>query len=466
MTTFDTPSVQMTYAGHVQKLLVLGLPLVGSHLGQLAIGLTDTVMLGWYGIEALAAITLGGTFFFVLFLLGSGFAWAVMPLVAGFDAEGDQTSIRRATRMGIWLSVVYAALALPVMLQAESILLALGQTPQVAGDAATYLRIAGWGIFPALGVMVIKSYLSALERTQAVLWIVVAAAVVNGLFNWVFIFGNWGAPEMGLAGAAWASLVTQAFMLVGVVSYARLSLPEHDLFRRLWVVDGPMLRRVFHLGWPIGLTTLSEVGLFSATALMMGWLGTIPLAAHGIVVQLASIMFMFHLGLSNAATVRAGNAFGRRDREHLVRGAHVAFAMSLGFAALTVAVFLTVPEPLISLFMDPDEPARPQILAIGVVLLAIGALFQLVDGAQVIAIGLLRGVLDTRVPMLMAIFSYWGVGLPCSYVLGFVLGWQGPGVWMGLVLGLGCAAVLLMARFWGPVLRQIDGMARQATAAG
>ena len=455
MTAFDATSATLSRAGHMRQLLTLGLPLVGSHLGQLAIGLTDTVMLGWYGIDALAAITLGGTFFFVLFLFGSGFAWAVMPLVATFAAQDDQTGIRRVTRMGLWLSAIYAALALPVMIQAEPILRALGQSAEVSADAATYLRIAAWGIIPALGVMVIKSYLSALERTQAVLWIVLASAVVNGFCNWLLIFGNWGAPELGLAGAAWASIVTQTVMLVGVVIYARAALPQHDLFRRLWVADRPVLLRVFHLGWPIGLTTLSEVGLFSATALMMGWLGTVPLAAHGIAVQLASITFMFHLGISNAATIRAGNAFGRQDRDHLVRGAQAAIVLSLAFAMVTIAIFLMVPEELISIFMDPDDPKRPSILAIGVTLIAVAALFQLVDGAQVIALGLLRGVQDTRVPMLMAAFSYWIVGMPCSYAMGFVLGWDGPGVWLGLVVGLGCAAVLLMARFWGPVLRQV-----------
>ncbi|MEM6309913.1 MAG: MATE family efflux transporter [Pseudomonadota bacterium] len=453
----QTASTQMSYGGHVKALLILGLPLIGGHLGQTAISITDVVMLGWYGVEALAAVTLGGTYFHMFFLVGSGFAWAVMPMVAAFQAEADQTGVRRATRMGLWISLMFGAISLPFLVFAEPILLLLRQRPEVAADAAAYLRIAGWGLVPGLGVMVIKSYLAALERTQPILWIILAAAVVNGVFNWAFIFGNWGAPELGLVGAAWASNVTQVAMFLGVVIYARFVLPEHDLFARLWRVDRQMLARVIKLGLPIGLTTLSEAGLFSASALMMGTLGKVTLAAHGIVVMLASITFMVHMGLSNAATVRAGNAVGRRDPDHLARGAVTAFVLSLVFSAFTIGIFLLLPEALINIFLSRDEAARPDIMQIGIVLLAIAALFQLVDGAQVIWLGLLRGVQDTTVPMVMAAISYWPVGLGTSYVLGFVLGWGAPGIWLGLVFGLSCAAVLLGVRFWRvalPTLRR------------
>lgn len=452
----------ITYRAHGRAILVLGLPLIGGHLGQVAIGVTDTVMLGWYGVNELAAQTVAGSWFFVLFLMGSGFAWAVMPMVASYHAEGDEVSLRRVTRMGLWLSLAFAALAMPLMIWSEPVLLALGQTEQVARDGSAYLAIAGWGIFPALIVMTFKSYLAALEKTQIVFWITVLAAVANGLGNYVFIFGNWGAPRMGIAGAALASLVTQCVMLVGVVLYAVVALPEHGILKRLWRPDFEMLGRVFRLGWPIGLTSLSEVGLFAATAVMMGWLGTIPLAAHGIALQLASITFMVHLGLANVATIRAGNAFGRGDLDHMMRGAWAVIAMSLAMALATVVLFIALPEPLIGMFMKSDEPARAQIMAIGVVLLALAALFQLVDGAQVVALGLLRGVQDTKVPMVLAAVSYWVIGMPCSYVLGIVLGWDGVGIWLGLVVGLAFAAVALMLRFWGVSLPRLRRRAQVA----
>ncbi|MEH6392649.1 MAG: MATE family efflux transporter [Sulfitobacter sp.] len=448
-------TMKMTYAGHARAITIMGLPLVGGHLGQVAIGVTDTVMVGWYSVEGLAAVTLASTYFFVLLIFGSGFAWGVMPMVAAFDAEGDEVGLRRATRMGLWLSLGFALLALPLFIWSGPIMGLMGQEPELAEMVRQYLMIAGWGIIPALLVMVLKSYLAALERTQVVFWITIFSAVVNALANYMFIFGNWGAPELGVRGAAIASLTSHSASLLAVVIYVLKAMPEHQIFVRLWRPDWEMLARVFRLGLPIGVTGLSEVGLFAASAVMMGWLGTIALAAHGIALQLASITFMIHLGISNVATIRAGNAFGRRDPAHLVRGAVTATTMSLLVAAATIVGFVLWPEPLINAFMQRDEPARDQILAVGVGLLAMAALFQLVDGAQAVALGLLRGVQDTKVPMILAGISYWVVGIPASYLFGFMLGLNGIGVWLGLVVGLGVAALLLNARFWTTTLKAL-----------
>lgn len=438
----------MTTGGHIRAVSALGFPLVGGHVAQFAIGMTDSVMLGWYGAAALAAVTLAGSYFFVFFLLGAGFAIAVMPLVAAAAGAGEERQIRRATRMGLWLSLLYGVAAMPVLLFSEQILLALGQKPEVAGPASAYLQLAGWGLFPALLVMVLKSYLAALERTQIVLWITILAAVVNGFVNYALIFGNWGAPEMGIAGAAVASIATQTVSLIAVMAYALWVLPEHEILKNFHRPDWEMFARVFKLGMPIGLTNLSEVSLFAASAMMMGWLGTIALAAHGVAMTLAGLTFMVHLGLSNAATIRAGNAYGRGDRAHMALGARVVIAMSLMMALIGSAAFLLFPDPLISLFLAPDEPNKPEILLVGASLLAMAALFQLTDGMQVIALGVLRGVQDTNWPMVIAALSYWAVGVPASYVFGFHFGWGGVGIWSGLVLGLSFAGVFLMLRFW------------------
>lgn len=438
----------MSTGGHVRAVSALGFPLVGGHVAQFAIGMTDSVMLGWYGAAALAAVTLAGSYFFVFFLMGAGFAIAVMPLVAAAAGAGEERQIRRATRMGLWLSLLYGVAAMPVLLYSEHILLALGQTPEVAGPASTYLKLAGWGLFPALLVMVLKSYLAALERTQIVLWITILAALVNGVVNYALIFGNWGAPELGIQGAAIASIVTQTVSLVAVALYALWVLPEHEILKNFHRPDWEMFARVFKLGMPIGLTNLSEVSLFAASAMMMGWLGTIALAAHGVAITLSGLTFMVHLGLSNAATIRAGNAYGRGDRAHMARGAKVVIVMSLVMALIGVVAFVMLPDQLISLFLDADEPNKPAILAVGAGLLAMAALFQLADGMQVIALGLLRGVQDTNWPMVIAALSYWAVGVPASYLFGFHFGWGGIGIWSGLVLGLSLAGVFLMLRFW------------------
>lgn len=433
---------------HARASLLLSLPLVGSHLAQSMVNVADTLMLGWYNVTALAAGVLGTSAFFTVFVVGSGFAFAVMPLVAEAAAKGDERQVRRVTRMGLWLSVLFGVLIYPLFWFSGPILRGLGQDPQIAALAQEYLRIAGAGMVPALLVMVLKSYLAALERAQVVLWITLAGAVGNAGLNWLLIFGNAGFPEMGVQGAATATVVLNCAMTLALAVYARLSLPDHQLFVRLWRPDWEAFARVYTLGWPIGLTHLAETGLFSATAIMMGWIGTVPLAAHGIALQIASMTFMVHIGLSQAATVRTGQALGQRDVPNLLRGGQVAMGLSLAMVALTVALFLGIPETLIGVFTDPRDPARAAVIAAGVSLLAVAALFQLADAAQVMTLGLLRGVQDTRIPMLIAAFGYWAIGAPASYLLGFVAGWGGVGVWMGLVIGLAVTAGLLAWRFW------------------
>lgn len=438
----------MSTAGHARAILALGLPLIGGHLAQFAIGMTDAVMMGWYSIEGLAAVTLAGTFFFVLFIFGSGFAQAVMPLVASQFAEGDDVQMRRTTRMGLWMSFVFALAVLPLFFFSGAVLGKLGQDPAMAQDVQAYLRIAGWGIIPALGVMVLKSYLAALERTSVVLWVTLIAAGVNVFANYALIFGNWGMPELGLRGSAIASLIVQILSLLVIAAYVKYALPQQQIFARIWRPDWDAFFLVGRIGVPIGFTMLAEVGLFATATLMMGWLGTIPLAAHGVALQLTSATFMVHLGLSNAATVRAGNALGRHDVDHLARGAKIVTIMSLGVAVATILIFVLFPEPLIGLFLDRNEPNKEAIMAAGAVLLLMAGVFQLVDASQVMALGLLRGLRDTKKPMVYAAFSYWVIGVPCSYILGFPLGFGGAGIWGGLAIGLAVASVLMTTRFW------------------
>lgn len=441
-------NAQLSNRAHFDAILKLGLPLIGSNLAQFAVSLSDTIMLGWYDVEVLAQQVLGGMVFFVLFILGSGFAWAVMPMVAEAESAGRVAEVRRTTRMGIWLSMLFGLACLPVFIWSKELLLATGQTPEVSAGARSYLQIAGWAIFPALFVMVLKSYLSALERAQVVLWVTVGAVVVNIIVNYALIFGHWGMPELGIRGAAYASLAVHIVSGLALAAYAAIVTPEHTLFHNIWRSDREAFAAVFKLGWPIGVTALAEVGLFAATSVMMGWLGTLPLAAHGIALQITSATFMVHLGLSNAATVRAGRALGRLQIAQLSRGALIISIMSAVMVVGTVVLFLGVPGPMISLFMAPDDPDLAQVIMIGTGLLAAAALFQTVDAAQVMAIGLLRGVQDTRVPMFIATLSYWGVGTPMSYVMGFIWGWGGVGIWLGLALGLAVAAVFLVRRFW------------------
>jgi len=380
--------------------------------------------------------------------MGAGFAWAVTPIVSAAVAAGEEAQVRRVTRMGLWLAVIYGLITTIPLMWSERLFLLIGQDAEVSALAQSYLRIAAWAMIPALMVTVIRAFLSALGLTAMILWATIGAAVLNGVLNFAFIFGNWGAPELGIQGAAIASLASTLLSLVVLMAYALRKRPEYRLMQRIWRLDSQAFSRVFRLGVPIGLTSLAESGLFSMSAVMVGWIGPVELAAHGIALNLASAAFMLHLGLSQAATVRAGHAMGRHDEPALRLCGIVATGMSITFAVLTVILFVSMPGTLISMFISPAEPERQTVLAVGVSLLALAALFNLMDGAQVIALGLLRGVQDTAVPMVHAAISYWVVGIPVSFGLGFTLGLGAVGVWLGLVAGLAVAAVLLMWRFW------------------
>jgi MATE family multidrug resistance protein len=303
---------------------------------------------------------------------------------------------------------------------------------------------------PALAVTVLQSYLSALHRTQVVLWVTLAAVGLNIAVNWALIFGNWGFPELGAKGAAIATISTQLLSLVVLCLYAwaQPELRRFRLFQRFWRPDWPAMALVWRLGLPIGLTGLAEGGMFQASALMMGWIGTVELAAHGIALEVAALTFMMHVGISSAATIRVARFDGQRDRLALRQAAKVAVVISFGVAILSVLLFVSVPEPIVALFLDLSKPESAAIVAYGSVLLMVAGLFQLADGMQVMALGLLRGVQDTRVPMWLAAVSYWLIGIPCSYVLAFPLGYGGVGLWFGLVIGLFCASASLMWRFW------------------
>lgn len=437
----------------IRAVLALGLPLAGSHMAQFMLAVTDTVMLGWYGVQDLAAGVIGAALFFAIFIFGSGFANAVMPMVATAAARNDPTEVRRATRMGLWLSIGFGVVFLPLFLLSGPILVMLRQPPEVIPLAEGYMGLIGYSLVPALVVMVLKSYLAALGRMRVVLALTLAAVFVNIFLNWVFIFGNLGAPELGVRGAALASIGVQLVTALGLMGYCawQPALRVHALFQRFWRADGQALGQVWRVGWPIGVALVAETALFAATAIMMGWLGAHQLAAHGIAVEITALLFMVHLGLSNAATVLVGRARGRCDQAALRAGARAGVIVSMSFALATMLVYVLFGPFLVGLFLAPDEPARGQIIAIGAALLIVAALFQLADGAQVMGMGLLRGVQDTRVPMWIAAFSYWGLGLPVAYLFGFTFGWQGEGVWAGLVVGLSAAAVALMWRFWrGP----------------
>ncbi len=435
---------------HLTALIALALPLTGSHLARQAIGVTDTVMIGWYGVDELAAVVLATSFYFVLFMLGSGYGIGIMGVLATAIARGNQTEVRRSTRMALWLSLIYSVLVLPVMWFSGALLLKLGQRPEVAAHAQQFLRIMCWAMAPALWGLTLNSFLAAAGRPNIVMLVVVSAIPVNMALNWMLIFGHFGMPELGVTGAALASLMATTMQCIVLAIFAvrlREARP-YMLFRRFWAPDWPAMRALFALGTPVGLTLVAETGMFVGTNIMMGWFGTQQLAAHGIALQMASIAFMIHLGLANAITIRVGTLFGNDDRQGMRDAGITAMVLSVLFASVAIIVFLTMSEQLAALYLDAADPQTPAIIALVGGLMVYAAMFQLADGQQVVGLGLLRAVHDTRRPMYYAVVSYWLIGLPASYLLAFHAGMGPGGLWLGLLFGLGCAALLLMSRFW------------------
>ena len=436
---------------HLRATLVLGVPLVLAQLAQIAIGVTDTIMLGWLGTTELAAGTLAFQTFFIFLIVGIGFGAAMVPLIANALGRDDPTSVRRASRMGLW---VLSALAIVFMLPlwfTQQILLFLGQEPQLAQLAEDYMRIAQWGLLPAFLLIGLRSFLTSIEKANAVLGITIFASVLNGLLNYALIFGNWGAPRMEIEGAATASLIANIVAtVVAIWLVTRMSEAKpYELFVRFWRPDWEAGARICQLGVPISLSILAEAGMFSAASIMVGWLGEIQLAAHGIALQLASVAFMVPLGLAQGGSVRVGNAAGRGEKGDIGMAARAVIVLALGFAVLSAALFILAPEPLIRLFMDEAVNAEKveQVVHIAVPMLYMAAAFQVFDSLQVASGSNLRGLQDTKVPMYIATFSYWVVGMGSAYLIAFPLGFGGVGVWGGLVVGLAVAAAGLTYRF-------------------
>ena len=438
-----------TLRQHISASIALGLPLIGTSVASMLMGVTDTVMLGRLGAEPLAASVLGNQVFFLLMIAGLGLAQGVMPLAAAAVGANDVTGVRRSVRMGFWVVIAYAILVTPIMFFVEPILLFMRQDPQLAALARTYLIISMWSLIPTLIVIVLRSYLSVVEMAGVVLLVTLLAAGLNALLNYAFIFGNWGMPALGIRGAAIATLGSSILSAVVLVAFAawKPALKKYELFVRWWRSDWPAFMQVLRLGWPISMALVAEISLFAFASIMVGWFGIIALAAHGIVLQIISVAFMIPLGLSQVGTIRIGLAKGQGKPEEIAAAGKAIYIIGAVISGATIVVLVFSPRLLVNAFLGSGAEDADQVLAYAIPFLAIAAAFQLVDSLQVLSGGLLRGLSDTRVPMQIAIFAYWVVGVPLAFGLSQYTSLAANGVWIGLALGLGVAAVLATRRY-------------------
>ncbi len=447
--TADTDLRDNSWSAHVRATLSLGIPLIGAQLAQLGIHTTDVVIVGQLGAEKLAAMVLSGQFLFTVFILGSGISIAVMPMVAQAFGQGNPVAIRRSLRMGLWATIGYWLLVLPLYLNAEPILVMLRQKPEIAALAGGYIRIAAFGMLPGLLFLVLRSLVSAVGRAGVILWVTIGTLLLNGVLAYGLVLGHFGLPRMGMSGAAIVSVIVQYSGLAVLIAYIQMiETRKYEVFVRFWRPDWHALIEVVKLGLPIGITVLAEVSLFTAASLMVGSIGTLELAAHGIALQLASIAFMIPLGLSQAATVRVGVAHGRRDYTGLVRASLTVLAIASLIAIIGGVMLVIDPQYFASFYVSREAPETPQLLAIAAPLIVVAGIFQLVDGVQAIANGLLRGLKDASVPMLLALVAYWPVGMGLAWFFAFPLGYREVGVWFGFLIGLATACLLLCTRFY------------------
>ncbi|MGH7703074.1 MAG: MATE family efflux transporter, partial [Gemmatimonadales bacterium] len=436
----------------LRALLRLALPIVVVQVGMMTMGLVDTVMVGHLSAIALAAVALGNLYFFGAIVFGMGVLMALDPVISQAVGAGDLEGVSRGLQRGLLLA---AALCVPttlVMLPAGALLSLLGQPPEIVPLAEGYIRISIPGVVGFYCFIVFRQTLQAIGRLRPIVWTILGANAVNALFNWMLIFGHWGAPALGVLGSAWATVAARSLMALGLLCLAWPQLRPHLSPVRPAVFDLPPLWRMLRLGAPIGFQFQLEYNVFGVIGLLMGWIGATQMAAHQVALNLASVTFMVPLGVSGAATVLVGQAIGRGDQAGAWEAAKAALLVGFTFMALSAVTLITVPGPIARLYTTV-----PGVVALAALLIPMAGIFQVFDGLQVVSIGILRGAGDTRTPMLINVLGFWLFGLPVSWYLGFRTGLGPLGLWWGLVVGLVVVALLLVlrvrARFRGTIRR-------------
>jgi putative MATE family efflux protein len=440
-----------TWRDEAAALARLAAPLVGANLLQMAVYGVDVIFVARLGTVEFAAATLGVFLFSLVMWALMSMATACAPLIAaelGRRAHAVR-EVRRSFRMALWLGALAAVPFMLLLMAGERVFLAVGQDAQVAARAGDFLRILAWALIPSIFAAVMRTTAAALGRPGWAMAVTAMALGVGVLANWLLVFGNAGFPALGLEGSAIASVSVSLAMML---AYAAILLTDRRLrrfrlFGRWWRTEWARMGEIARLGVPIALTVTMEGALFGGAAVLMGLIGVTEVAAHAVALNIAAIAFQVPLGVAQAATIRVGLGYGARDAAWVARAGRVAIALGIGFMIVTAVLMWIVPRALIGIYIDADAPDQARVAALAVQFLAVGAVFQLFDGAQAVAAGALRGLQDTRVPMVIAGLGYWIAGFGTAAALGFGLGWQGVGIWTGLAVGLVVVSALLLRRW-------------------
>ncbi|MFN6572761.1 MATE family efflux transporter [Dendronalium sp. ChiSLP03b] len=434
----------------VQACLQLAVPLVIAQILEAGIPLLDGVMMGLLNSQALAAGALGAVTFSTLASVCRSTLSAVGASVANAFGAGKIDRVSRATGQGIWLATLMCLPMMFIIWHFDSVLLLSGQEESNVLLAKTYLHSIVWGFPAALGFCILKEVSSALNRPQFLTVITVAGLLMNAAANYMLMFGNFGLPTLGLAGIGWASTLILWLNFIAAAGWICFDeyFKDYQLNCALHQFDKDMFVDILQTGWFLGLQYGAEVGVFTAIALSIGWFGTETLAAHEIAVETESFVETVSIGISYAITMRVGQLRGQNDLRGVFRAGFVGIALITPFVSIVVLIFWLFPNSIVAMFLDTTDLNNVEILKTAISFLEMAAIAQFFYSIQAIAAGALIGLKDTKVPMLITMFAYWGVGLGGGYLMALTLGWGAIGLWLGLALGLLVGAVLLTWRFY------------------
>ncbi len=428
----------------ISKTFKLAYPVIIGQLGVIMMGVVDSIMVGKLGSLPLAAASLGNSLIFLILIIGIGSSVVVSPIVAILVGGKRFSECGIYFRQSLLVNIVLSLIMAGIILIGINYIQYLNQPKEVIELAIIYMTIVGFSAIPLMLFQTYKQFIEGLSIMKPAMIIAILANIINAFVNWILIFGELGFPKLGLAGAAWATFLSRVFMAVVIMIYVMRNqkFKQYDVTFHFRGINIPVIKKLLSLGLPSGFQYFFEVGAFTFAVIMIGWIGANELAAHQIAINLASITFMAVLGISQAASIRVGNAMGEQNIPNVRKAGFTAIALGAAIMSLAGITFILLHNYLPTLYINDEA-----VISIASRLILIAALFQLSDGTQAVGIGVLRGLTDVKGPTIITFIAYWVISLPIAYVLAFYFNLGVDGVWIGLLIGLTVSAILLTARF-------------------